>query len=49
MYYGTSVDAPWDGTYNGEMCPPGVYAYRIYYKDDEGKIYRFMGNVNLIR
>lgn len=49
VYYGTSVEKPWDGTYNGEPCPPGVYAYRLFYKDQEGKIYRFMGNVNLIR
>jgi len=49
MYYGTSPDKPWDGTYEGEPCPPGIYIYRIFYKDDEAKIYRFMGHVNLIR
>ncbi len=49
VYLGTSVEKPWDGTCNGELCPSGVYTYRIFYKDQEGKIYRFMGNVNLIR
>ncbi len=49
VYYGTSIEKPWDGRCGEEPCPEGVYVYRIFYKNQEGKVYRFMGNVNLIR
>jgi len=26
----------WDGTFQGKRCPPGVYAYKIFYSFNEG-------------
>jgi len=43
----------WDGTYNNEPSPTGLYSYRIYYKAirNTGEIYQesLIGNVYLLR
>jgi gliding motility-associated-like protein len=31
VYRQTQLDAPWNGTFNGQPVPNGVYAYRIQY------------------
>ncbi|MBP3253451.1 MAG: gliding motility-associated C-terminal domain-containing protein [Bacteroidales bacterium] len=41
----------WDGTFNSEPCPEGVYAYRLYYKYryTGEKLYERHGSVMLFR
>ena len=39
----------WNGTYKGNLCPDGVYTYKIKYLDPSIKEYKFVGHVNLIR
>lgn len=44
------IDASWDGTYNGQIVPTGVYNWTIRTKDsiNDGK-YVWTGSINLIR
>ena len=51
VFKSSSLDDSWDGTYNGELCPPASYVYIINYKT---KAYPTMpqkkvGSVLLIR
>ncbi|MNU98672.1 hypothetical protein D3C71_887880 [compost metagenome] len=39
----------WDGTYNGEACPTGMYAVSVIYEDCFGMPTEFNGHVNLLR
>jgi len=39
----------WDGNFNGEKAPTGVYAYVITYKDTNGEAKVAKGNVTLTR
>lgn len=39
----------WDGRYNGEMQPVGVYVYTIQVKFGNGVNERYQGNVSLLR
>ena len=39
----------WDGTYQGDACPQGVYSYLIYYRTSSGKLYSRSGNIHLLR
>lgn len=39
----------WDGTYKDERCQLGVYAYKIELITPPGKLYTYVGHVNLIR
>lgn len=39
----------WDGTFNGELAPSGVYYYQFFGKNRENKPFSTAGNVTLIR
>jgi hypothetical protein len=40
----------WDGAFQGQPCPPGVYAFKITYSYNEGsKKYSESGSVMLVR
>jgi gliding motility-associated-like protein len=39
----------WDGTYQGENCPDGIYAVHVIYEDCFGIPTEFNGHVNLLR
>ncbi|MCB9082386.1 MAG: PKD domain-containing protein [Lewinellaceae bacterium] len=41
----------WDGRVNnyGELCPEGVYLYTVTYRNEMGKLNRFVGTVALLR
>jgi len=39
----------WDGTFNGQNCPEGVYSYILIGKDFKGKTKRYTGSVTLLR
>jgi len=44
--------AGWDGRYNGQMCPVGMYVWHFKYKVKKGdsfKIVEKSGNVNIVR
>jgi gliding motility-associated-like protein len=39
----------WDGSYNGEFLPSGVYVWRADFQDLNGKDYRRTGQLNILR
>lgn len=39
----------WDGTYNGEPVPTGMYVYKITLEDVSGKFHKYTGYLNLMR
>lgn len=39
----------WDGTYNGEKCPQGVYFYKFTARGADGKFYNRKGTINLLK
>mgnify|MGYP000403897476 CR=1 FL=1 len=39
----------WDGSYNGELLPSGVYVWRADFLDLNGKAYRRKGQMTIIR
>ena len=39
----------WDGTYQGKMCPDGVYLFVLDWKDYKGKRYTRQGHITLLR
>ncbi|MCB9046419.1 MAG: gliding motility-associated C-terminal domain-containing protein [Chitinophagales bacterium] len=43
------INEGWDGTYNGEIQPMGVYLYTIEAVTPSGQTFRKQGNVTLIR
>lgn len=45
----TDINEGWDGTYNGEMQPMGVYIYTIEAITPSGSTFSKQGNVTLIR
>jgi len=52
IFQGFGGNAAWDGTYKGEICPDGVYPWRILYSvGDEGLTERkqAFGHVTLLR
>lgn len=49
VYEGDTCMNAWDGNYNGEKAPQGVYAYLIDATGVDGKKYRFTGDITLLR
>ena len=50
LYYLDNIDKGWNGTrQNGNLCPQGVYVYRVLITDYLGDFHEYIGNVNLIR
>lgn len=45
----TSGEDGWDGNYNGELAPPGVYLYQIVFRLPNGETETRQGDVTLIR
>lgn len=45
----TDINAGWDGTFNGQPQPKGVYVYQIEATLNNGKKVTLQGNVTLIR
>lgn len=42
-------DQAWDGRMNGQLLDPGVYAYLIEAKFNDGKIITYSGSITLVR
>jgi gliding motility-associated-like protein len=47
--FSTSDGEKWDGTYEGELVPTGVYTYTIVIFGKDGSTEEFRGTVNVIR
>lgn len=39
----------WDGTYNGEKCPQGIYFYKFTARGADGKYYNRKGTIHLLK
>jgi gliding motility-associated-like protein len=44
-----NINEGWDGRYNGEAQPMGVYVYTVEAQSPSGKVFTKQGNVTLIR
>lgn len=49
VYEGDTCLNAWNGLYNGEQAPDGVYAYAITAWDLRGRPYHFNGTIHLLR
>ncbi len=49
VYSSTDINNGWDGTFNGQPQPVGVYVYLIEGITDKGNVLRRQGNVTLLR
>ncbi|MCC7297151.1 MAG: PKD domain-containing protein [Bacteroidia bacterium] len=49
VYEGDACMNAWDGTYLGANAQEGVYAYLVDARGSDGKVYRFTGDVTLLR
>jgi gliding motility-associated-like protein len=47
--YETINSQPWDGTYNGELLPEGVYVAIIQLRDYKMKLHYYKGTVQLLK
>ena len=45
----TDPSNTWDGKYENELCPQGVYTWRVKIKFKSRKIVEKIGHVNLLR
>ena len=49
LFSSRDLNNPWDGTYNGNDVPQGVYVYNITIKDINNVTHNYNGTVTLIR
>ncbi|MEO1806206.1 MAG: PKD domain-containing protein [Bacteroidota bacterium] len=49
IYSSENPEAPWDGTYQGQNVPEGVYVYLIQATGRNGRPYKEKGTITLIR
>jgi gliding motility-associated-like protein len=49
VFNSKSLDDSWDGTYQDQYCPNGVYLYSVKLTNKSGEPYAYQGTVNLIR
>jgi gliding motility-associated-like protein len=49
VYEGKDIDAGWDGTFNGQPQPIGVFVYEIEAITNTGTVFHKHGNVTLLR
>ena len=49
VYSSTNAESGWDGTYNGEELPNGMYVYRLQYSHSKSENNTEIGQVNLMR
>ncbi len=43
------IDEYWDGTYEGNNCQDGTYVWKLSVRGINGKEYKYVGHVNLLR
>jgi len=44
-----NLEIGWDGTYNGSLCPDGVYIFILIWKDSKGFLHQQTGQISLFR
>lgn len=49
IYKSNDIREGWDGTYKGKICQDGTYTWKLKYNDLQGKEYKHVGHVNLLR
>lgn len=51
VFYSTDASKTWDGNANETVtdCPQDVYVYRVYFINEKGKEFNYLGHVNIIR
>ncbi len=49
IFYSDDANKGWDGTYQGEYVPEGVYMYAISFSYFDGKKYSFNGTITVLR
>ena len=49
IYQSSGGRSYWDGTFNGENCPTGIYVYKYKVKDYSGLEHEYTGHISLIR
>ncbi len=50
IFYTKDIDTGWNGKYEGELCPGGVYSWFVYYRDiDNTQKKKKYGHVILLR
>lgn len=49
VFESTEPSEEWNGTYNSELCPSGVYVWKLTFKSNGTKITEKRGHINLIR
>lgn len=49
VFFDVANNTPWNGTFNGQPCEPGVYYYYVKGKDSGGKLIVLKGDIALIR
>ncbi len=43
------INKPWNGYYQGKLCPEGVYVWLVEGKYEDGKPYKMAGNITLLQ
>jgi gliding motility-associated-like protein len=49
VYESNNINAGWDGKYNGQPQPMGVYVYEVEAITSTGEVFQRVGNVTLVR
>lgn len=49
LFESSDITKGWDGTYKGTIVQEDVYVWKINYTDQQGKKFRMIGHVSLIR
>ena len=49
IFHTQDIESGWDGMYQGQLAPQGVYVYKITGKYLNGREYRMSGSVLLVR
>ena len=49
VFQSKEIGKGWDGRYKNQQLDPGTYVYVVKFRDREGKLYTFNGNISLIR
>ncbi|NSW93747.1 MAG: PKD domain-containing protein, partial [Bacteroidales bacterium] len=48
IFESDNINVPWNGYYNNELCPQGVYVWYVEGKFADGKPFKMVGNVTLL-
>jgi gliding motility-associated-like protein len=50
VWESNDIEVPWDGTYNGQPVPEGIYIWKIRTKNPyDDNVYEYQGHLNVLR